>query len=193
MKLRLLALCIPVMLVLAVGFAPAVEEKDKKKEVEKDVPYVPTPKAVVEKMLEMAKVKKTDVVYDLGCGDGRIVCMAAKKFGCKAIGFDIDPDRIKESNANVKSYKVDKLVQIKNENIFKVDLSKASVITMYLLPEVNVKMVPQLKKLKAGSRIVSHDFDIEGYKPDQTVKMKDKEGVEHTIYLFTAPLKPVKK
>jgi len=177
------------MLALAVGLAASAEDK----KVETDVPYVPTPKVVVNKMLEMAKVKKADVVYDLGCGDGRIVCMAAKKYGCKAVGFDIDPKRIKESNANVKEYKVEKLVQIKNENIFKVDLSKASVVTMYLLPEVNVKMVPQLKKMKKGSRIVSHDFDIEGYKPDDEVTVKDKEGTEHKIYLFTIPLKPVKK
>jgi tRNA/tmRNA/rRNA uracil-C5-methylase (TrmA/RlmC/RlmD family) len=160
---------------------------------EPDVIYVPTPQGVVDKMLDLAKVKKTDVVYDLGCGDGRIVVTAAKKYKCKAFGFDIDPKRIKESMANVKKNKVGKLVTIEKKDIFTIDLSKANVVTLYLLPELNVKLIPQLKKMKKGSRIVSHDFDMRGVKPDKvvTVKAKTDEGdeVEKTVYLWTIPLK----
>jgi len=159
-----------------------------------DVVYVPTPNDVVAEMLKTAKVKKTDVVYDLGCGDGRIVVTAAKKYGCKGIGFDIDPQRLKESRENVKKNKVEKLVQIKDQNIFKTDLSKASVITLYLLPSLNKKLVPQLEKMKPGSRIVSHEYDIAGYKPDKTIHLKSREdGAEHTVYLWTIPLKKTKE
>ncbi|MCZ7636457.1 MAG: methyltransferase domain-containing protein [Verrucomicrobia bacterium] len=127
-----------------------------------DVVFVPTPQQVVEKMLELAEVKKGDVLYDLGCGDGRIVVTAAKKYGVKAIGFDIDPKRVEESLANVKSNKVEHLVTIKQADIFTLDLREASVVTLYLLPELNVRLMPQLEKLKPGSRIVSHDFDMRG-------------------------------
>lgn len=169
------------------------KEAPAKKEAEKphrpDVIFVPTPQDVVEKMLEVAKVTKKDLLYDLGCGDGRIVVTAAKKYGCKAIGFDVDPKRIKESLENVKKNKVGKLVKIEQRNIFKLDLSKANVITLYLLPSLNVKLIPQLEKLKPGSRIVSHDFDMKGVKPDKVIRFTDKEKDRHTIYLWTAPLK----
>ena len=157
---------------------------------EPDVIFVPTPQNVVDKMLEMAQVKKGDLVYDLGCGDGRIVVTAAKKYGCKAVGFDIDPQRIKESKENVEKNNVGDLVTIKQEDIFKLDLSKADVVTLYLLPSLNVKLIPQLKKLKPGSRIVSHDFDMKGVKPDKVVTITpgDVYG-DHTVYLWTTPLK----
>ncbi len=161
-------------------------------DVTPDVIYVPTPQAVVDKMLEMAGVKKDDVVYDLGCGDGRIVVTAAKKYGCKAVGFDIDPDRIKEARENVRKNGVGDLVTIKQEDIFKQDLSKASVVTLYLLPELNVKLIPQLEKLKPGSRIVSHDFDMKGVKPKQTFNMHANDDREHTIYLWVTPLEKEK-
>jgi len=157
---------------------------------EPDVVYVPTPPEVVEKMLELAEVKKEDLVYDLGCGDGRIVVMAAKKYGCKAVGYDIDPERIKESLENVEKNNVGHLVTIEQEDIFTLDLSKANVITLYLLPSLNVKLIPQLEKLKPGSRIVSHDFDMKGVTPDKVVEVTSASGqVEHTVYLWTAPLK----
>ena len=154
-----------------------------------DVVFVPTPQPVVEKMLELAKVTKDDVVYDLGCGDGRIVVTAAKKFGCKAYGFDIDPRRIKESNENVQKNGVGDLVTIQQKDIFTLDLSQANVVTLYLLPSLNVKLIPQLEKLKPGSRIVSHDFDMRGVKPDQTVEVTTDNGAEHTVYFWTTPLK----
>jgi tRNA G37 N-methylase Trm5 len=153
-----------------------------------DVIYVPTPQEVVDKMLELAEVKKDDIVYDLGCGDGRIVVTAAKKFGCKSFGFDIDPERIKESNENVKKNKVEELVTIKQEDIFTLDLSKANVVTLYLLPSLNVKLIPQLKKMKDGSRIVSHAFDMRGVKPKQVVKVSTTDGRTHNVYLWVTPL-----
>ena len=160
-------------------------------DVEPDVIYVPTPPEVVDKMLQMAEVKKDDVVYDLGCGDGRIVVTAAKKNGCKAVGYDIDPDRVKEARENVRKNGVGDLVTIKQEDIFKQDLSKASVVTLYLLPHLNVQLIPQLEKLKPGSRIVSHDFPMKGVKPKQVINM-DADGREHTIYLWVTPLEKEK-
>jgi predicted nuclease of predicted toxin-antitoxin system len=161
---------------------------------EPDVVFVPTPQKVVDKMLEMAQVKKDDLVYDLGCGDGRIVVTAAKKFGCRAVGYDISPKRVKESLENVKKNNVGNLVRIEQQDIFTLDLSKANVVTLYLLPSLNVKLIPQLEKLKPGSRIVSHDFDMKGVKPDKTVIIPDEDDDygDHTIYLWTTPLKKEK-
>lgn len=168
----------------------APPEKDKKDLRKPDVVYVPTPQKVVDKMLELAAVKKTDLVYDLGCGDGRIVVTAAKKHGCRAMGFDINPKRVEESLKNVKENKVEKLVKIKLQDIFQLDLRPANVVTLYLLPDLNVKLIPQLEKLKPGSRIVSHDFDMRGVKPDKVVEVKSKDGyAEHKVYLWTTPLK----
>jgi tRNA G37 N-methylase Trm5 len=161
----------------------------EKKLREPDVVYVPTPHDVVERMLDMAKVKKGDVVYDLGCGDGRIVVAAAKR-GAKATGWDINPVRVKEANANVKKNHVGRNAKIILGDIFTLDLSGANVVTLYLLPRLNVKLIPQLKKLKPGSRIVSHDFNMRGVKPDKAVEMTSSEdGWSHTIYLWTTPLK----
>jgi ribosomal protein L11 methylase PrmA len=174
---------------------PAATQQDSKagKERTPDVIYVPTPQEVVDKMLDLAQVKKDDVVYDLGCGDGRIVVTAAKKYGCKAVGFDIDPERIKESAENVKQNEVQNLVEIKKEDIFTLDLSQASVVTLYLLPNLNVKLIPQLKKMKDGSRIVSHSFDMSGVKPKEVIKVADKDGREHTVYLWVTPLQMEKE
>ena len=173
-------------------FSPALEaqQKTSKRETRSpDVIYVPTPQPVVDKMLELAEVKKGDVVYDLGCGDGRIVVTAAKKFGVKAVGFDIDPQRIRESLENVRKNKVEKLVTIKQDDIFTQDLREANVVTLYLLPSLNVKLMPQLAKLKPGSRIVSHDFDMRGAKPAKVVKFtpEGENQREHTIYLWVVP------
>jgi SAM-dependent methyltransferase len=156
-----------------------------------DVIFVPTPMPVVDKMLEMAQVKKGDIVYDLGCGDGRIVVEAAKKYGVKAIGFDIDPQRVAEAVARVKENKVEDLVTIMQADIFTLDLSEATVVTLYLLPSLNVRLMPQLEKLKPGSRIVSHDFDMSGAKPVDTqyVNPEGNEGINsrHTIYKWVVP------
>jgi len=157
---------------------------------EPDVIFVPTPQDVVDKMLELAQVTKDDLLYDLGCGDGRIVITAAKRYGCKAVGYDIDPERVKESLQNVQKNNVGDLVTIEQKDIFTLDLSKASVITLYLLPSLNVKLFPQLDKLKPGSRIVSHDFDMRGVEPDKVIKLQSSyDQEEHKIYLWTTPLK----
>jgi hypothetical protein len=164
--------------------------KTRKATRKPDVIYVPTPQEVVDKMLELAQVKKDDIVYDLGCGDGRIVVTAAKKYGCKCIGYDINPKRIKESLENVEKNNVGDLVRIEQEDIFTLDLSKANVITLYLLPSLNVKLIPQLDKLKPGSRIVSHDFDMRGVTPDKVIEINSDNGYsDHKIYLWTTPLK----
>jgi precorrin-6B methylase 2 len=172
--------------------APKAAKNPPKETRRPDVIFVPTPQEVVDKMLELAEVTKDDLVYDLGCGDGRIVVTAAKKFGCKAVGYDIDPKRIKESQENVEKNNVGDLVRIEQEDIFTLDLSKANVITLYLLPELNVKLIPQLQKLKPGSRIVSHDFAMRGVKPEQVVEVTSGENnYGHTIYMWRTPLQMV--
>ena len=155
-----------------------------------DVIFIPTPQDVVDKMLELAEVKKGDLVYDLGCGDGRILVTAAKRYGCRALGYDLDPDRVKESRENVEKNQLGGLIRIEQKDIFTLDLSEADVITLYLLPSLNVRLIPQLEKLKPGSRIVSHNFDMEGVEPDKVVKLtSSKDQAEHKIYLWTTPLK----
>jgi precorrin-6B methylase 2 len=189
LRVSFVVLAVAVVAVLALSPASSVKADDKKP----DVIYVPTPQDVVDKMLELANVKKDDVVWDLGCGDGRIPVTAAKKFGCKSMGYDVDPKRIEESLENVKKNKVEDLVKIEKKDIFTLDLSPASVVTLYLLPSLNEKLIPQLEKLKPGSRIVSHSFDMKGVKPKQVVKLKSKEtDREHTIYLWTVPLEKEK-
>jgi precorrin-6B methylase 2 len=153
--------------------------------------HVPTPHHVVAKMLEVAKVKKDDVLYDLGCGDGRIVVAAASKYGCRAVGYDIDARKVRQSWESVKAHGVERLARIERRDIFTLDLSKATVITLYLLPEMNEQLIPQLQKLKDGSRIVSHEFALEGIQYDRliTIKSAEDDGVPRDIYLYTVPLK----
>lgn len=166
---------------------PAAQEKDKPAR-EPDVIYVPTPQEVVDRMLQLAQVRPGEVVYDLGCGDARIPVTAAKKFGVKAWGFDINPIRVRESLDNVKAHGVEKLVTIRQQDIFELDLSKADVITLYLLPQLNVKLIPQLDKLKPGCRIVSHDFNMEGVRPKREETYTPSGGREHRIFLWMTPL-----
>jgi len=158
-----------------------------------DVIFVPTPTPVVEKMLELAKPRPGEILYDLGCGDGRICVMAAKKYGVKAFGFDIDPARVRDSLDNVQRNNVQHLVTIKKQDIFQLDLSKADVITLYLLPTLNVKLIPQLDKLKPGCRIVSHDFDMKGVTPKVHINFTPPGGGsrQHQIYLWMTPLNKV--
>ena len=155
-----------------------------------DAIFVPTPQDIVEKMLEVAKVSKDDVLYDLGSGEGRIVITAARVYGCKAIGYEIDKSLVRLARENAEEAKVDDWVRFEDEDLFKADLSEASVITLYLGPELNRKLIRQLEKLRPGSRVVSHEFDMPGIQPDKVVKMvSGEDDVEHTIYLWTTPLK----
>jgi cyclopropane fatty-acyl-phospholipid synthase-like methyltransferase len=169
--------------------ADAAEEKQKSSKTP-DCVYVGTPNDVVDKMLEMAKIKKTDLVYDPGCGDGRMVVTAAKKYGCRGVGFEIDAELVARARKLAEKRKVDKLVEIKDEDIFKLDYSKADVISMYLLPEMIVRLTPQFEKMKAGSRIVAHDYPIRDMAADRVETVTSNEdNVKHTIYLYTLPLK----
>lgn len=153
-----------------------------------DVIFVPTPQEAVERMLALAQIKPGELVYDLGCGDGRIVVTAAKKFGVRAIGVDIDPERVAESRENVRTNNVGHLVTILHADIFDLDLSEADVVTLYLLPSLNVKLMPQLRKLKPGSRIVSYEFDMQGAKPAEIVTdTVPGEEFEYTLYKWVVP------
>ena len=148
-----------------------------------DVIFVPTPQEVVDAMLEVAKVTKNDVVYDLGSGDGRIPITAAKKYGARGIGIDIDPQRIKEANANAEAAGVTDKVKFLNQDLFTTDISQATVVTLYLLPSLNLKLMPKLKAdLKPGTRIVSHAFDMGDWKPEQTLNVNGR-----TVYYWTIP------
>ncbi len=149
-----------------------------------DVPFVPTPDVVVEEILRIASVGPDDFVMDLGSGDGRILIAAARKFGARGIGVDLDPDRIEESNYNAYLQGVSESVTFQQQDLFKFDFSKATVITMYLLPSVNMRLRSRLlNELKPGTRIVSHDFDMEDWQPD------DKSTVRKNVFLWIVPAK----
>jgi ribosomal protein L11 methylase PrmA len=150
-----------------------------------DVIFVPTPQEVVEDMLRLANVQKGDVLYDLGSGDGRIAITAARKYGIKATGIDIDPERIREANENAKKAGVTSLVQFRQEDLFAADFKDATVITLYLLPDLNVKLRPKLwNELKPGTRIVSHQFEMGAWKPEKRLESNGR-----TIYFWTVPPK----
>lgn len=159
---------------------------------EPSVPYVPTPQEVVERMLQIAKVTPADYLIDLGSGDGRIVITAARKFGARGFGVDLNPERIDEANANAKKAGVTDMVTFQQRDLFQTELSEATVITMYLLPRVNLALRPKLLQLKPGTRLVSHDFDMEDWKPDYHVKVDAKEkygnvGGTSDIYFWVVP------
>lgn len=161
--------------------APATTTKTQERPA--DVPYVPTPQSVVERMLVLGQVDKNDLVYDLGSGDGRIPITAAQKYGARGVGIDIDPERIQEANANARKAGVSDRVQFVQQDLFKTDLSKATVVTLYLLPDVNLKLRPKLlQELKPGTRIVSHAFDMGNWKPEQVEQVDGK-----TVYVWTVP------
>ena len=146
---------------------------------ELDVPYVPTPQAVVDKMLELADLKSGEVLLDLGSGDGRIPITAAKKYGVQATGVDLNPVRVQEANENAKRERVTDKVTFKEQDLFETDLTQADVITMYLLTRINMKLRPQLMKLKPGTRIVSHSFSMGDWQPDKTVRIDGRD-----VYLW---------
>ena len=160
------------------------------------VPYVPTPQAVVDRMLEMAKVTAADYLIDLGSGDGRIVVTAAKKFGARGFGVDLNPLRIDEANANARKMGVTDKVAFYQRNLFDTDLSQATVITMYLLPRVNLELRPKLLQLKPGTRLVSHDFDMGDWKADASARMDANDkfsgaGGDSDVYFWVVPAKAV--
>jgi SAM-dependent methyltransferase len=151
-----------------------------------DVMYVPTPVPVVNEMLRLATVKSNDVVYDLGSGDGRIVIAAAQQRGASGVGIDINPDRIREANQNAQKAGVTDRVQFRQQDLFQTDFSKATVVTLYLLPELNVKLRPKLlRELKPGTRIVSHAFDMGDWKPQHVVEVNGRK-----VYYWVVPENP---
>jgi SAM-dependent methyltransferase len=150
-------------------------------------PYVPTPQDVVEQMLDLARVTSGDVVYDLGCGDGRLVITAAKKHGARGVGIDFDPERIAESKANAKQAGVDHLVSFRQQDAMQTDVSGATVVTLYLLSSSNLKLRPMLtKQLKPGARIVSHAFSMGDWEPERSVDFRDSNGSTRRLYLWRA-------
>ncbi|MDQ4120642.1 MAG: methyltransferase domain-containing protein [Acidobacteriota bacterium] len=153
-----------------------------------EVPYVPTHMMVVDKMLEMADVKGTDVLWDLGSGDGRIPVIAAQRFGTRGVGVDIDPQRIKEANENAQKNGVTDKVRFIKDDLFNVDFSEATVVTLYLLPDVNLRLRPKLLELlKPGTRIVSHNYDMGKWQPEKTEVVKTPDNVDHIVYFWRIP------
>jgi len=147
--------------------------------------YVPTPHEVVDRMLELARVRKGDLVYDLGSGDGRIVITAAQRYGVKAVGFEIDPGLVKNSRDSIRAAGLEHLVEIRKQDIRTVDLSPASVLTMYLHPAANLRLRSAImRQLKPGARVVSHDFGMGNWKPDRIDQLTDSAGYSRTIYLW---------
>jgi SAM-dependent methyltransferase len=156
-----------------------------------DVPYVPTTEEAVKVMLKLADVKSSDIVYDLGCGDGRIVIAAAKEYGAHGVGIDINPERIKEANANAKRAGVENLVRFEQEDLFRADIHQATVVTLFLLRSVNLKLRPKLlRDLKPGTRIVSNTFDMGDWKPVKEESLGDSgdnDTLSHQFFLWIVP------
>ncbi len=161
-----------------------------------DVPFVPTTERAVEAMLDLAKVTKNDLVYDLGCGDGRIVITAAKKYGARGVGIDINPERIAEARANAKREGVEHLVKFIEQDLFEADIRESSVVTLFLLSSVNLKLRPKLlAELKPGTRVVSNTFDMGDWKPDKEFSLDDNgedSYLSHKFFLWIIPQKQAK-
>src|SRR5437899_10289720 len=177
MRFRKSLLCSLIAAVLSVTVVSAQEAQPRR---QPDVPYVPTTGPAVEAMLKLAGVRKTDVVYDLGCGDGRIVIAAAKNIGARAVGIDINPVRISEAKENAKKAGVEKLVRFEENDLFQADIHEASVVTLFLLPDVNLRLRPKLiQDLKPGTRIVSNTFDMGDWKAEKEVTVGEADDGQY--------------
>jgi cyclopropane fatty-acyl-phospholipid synthase-like methyltransferase len=152
-----------------------------------DIGYIPSPPEVVQTMLELASIQPNDVLYDLGCGDGRIVIAAAQQFGIRAVGIDINPDRVREAQALAEAAGVGDRVTFRQGDLFTSTVEDATVVTLYLLPHLNTRLLPHLRQqLKPGTRIVSHDFDMEKqWEPQQSVRLSNEE--ESTVFVWILP------
>lgn len=171
--------------VIALESTPATSQSAVAQAKQPDVIYVPTPQERVDAMLKMARLKKGEKIYDLGCGDGRIAVSAARDYGARAVCVEIDPVRLAEARTNVKNAKVEKLVEVRQQDLFETDFSDADVVTLYLLPDLNERLKPKLQgALRPGSRVVSHAFDMGTWKPD---KQMDVAGAP--LYLWVIPAK----
>jgi uncharacterized protein (TIGR03000 family) len=168
------------------GDFESIDLREPGKRPKTDVEYEPTPQKVVDALLRLAKITSKDMVWDLGCGDGRIPVTAAKEYACKAFGFDIDPERVKDSLANVRKHGVERLVTIEQGDIFKLDLSKGpTIVTLYLLPSLNAKLLSQLRKLSPGTRVISVAHRMADIKPDEQIVV-DTELGQFDVYLWKA-------
>jgi tRNA A58 N-methylase Trm61 len=186
MRLHRAFVALALVLAAWLPIAPTVAQPLKPLEKEPEVPYVPTHEKVVAEMLKVAKVGKNDVLYDLGSGDGRIVITAAKRFGTRGVGIDIDPVRVKEARENAAKAGVTDRVRFMQQDLFETDIKEATVVTLYLLPEVNLRLRPKLlSDLKPGTRIVSHNYDMGDWSPLKTLQVRVPE--EHTIYFWVVP------
>ena len=154
-----------------------------------DVPYVPTHQTIVDEMLAMAEVTGSDVLYDLGSGDGRIPITAAKKFGTRGVGIDLNPVRIREANEKAQEAGVTDKVRFIEGDLFQQDFSGATVVTLYLLPDVNIKLRPKILAMKPGTRVVSHNYNMGDWEPEKMKTMRTPDGVEHYIYFWRVPEK----
>jgi SAM-dependent methyltransferase len=183
-------LFLPLLLAMALA-APAQNTKPSR---QPDVPYVPTTEPAVEEMLKLARVTKNDVVYDLGCGDGRIVIAAAKQYGARGVGIDINPERIAEANENAKKAGVTHLVKFIEQDLFEANFREASVVTLFLLTEVNLRLRPKLlEQLKPGTRVVSNTFEMGDWKPEKETKLNGEDSeysyLSSKFFLWTIPAK----
>jgi SAM-dependent methyltransferase len=166
----------------SVGLAYA-EEQDRDSTY--IAPFVPTPQEVVDRMLDLAQVSHGDLLYDLGSGDGRIVITAARRYGAQAVGFEIDPALVTHSKRNIKEAGMETLAEIREQDVRTVDLSPASVVTMYLYPGANLRLrAAIMRQLKPGSRVISHDFSMGDWQPDRVERITDSAGFVRTIYLW---------
>jgi SAM-dependent methyltransferase len=182
---RPVAVALALLVPLLSPVAPAAQVPAAAFDETRLAPFVPTPQEVVDRMLQMAEVKQDDVVYDLGCGDGRLVITAAKRYGARGVGVDIDPARIAESKAAAKAAGVEHLVEFRQQDALTVDVSPASVVTLYLLTAANLKLRPTLQKtLKPGARIVSHQFGMGEWVPTRTETITDQRGTTRLLYLW---------
>jgi len=157
-----------------------------------DVPYIPTTVTAVKAMLELADVKRSDIVYDLGCGDGRIVIAAAKRYGARGVGIDIDPVLVREAKGNARQAGVEKLVEFREQDLFQANFREATVVTLFLLPAINKRLLPQLEALKPGTRIVSNTFEIGEWKPVREIVVEDDPNDDyyfgsHRLFLWIVP------
>ena len=188
MRFHKLTVCGFAVLVLFTSLAVAQTSPPKH---QLDVPYVPTTEEAVKAMLKLAGVRKSDIVFDLGCGDGRIVIAAAKEYAAHGVGIDINPERIQEAEENAKKAGVEKLVRFEENDLFDADIHEATVVTLFLLNSVNLKLRPKLlKDLKPGTRIVSNTFDMGDWKPDKELTLDDTGddiGLSHKFFLWVVP------
>ena len=188
--MRFYKLTVRSLAILLLSLSLAVAQSSQPKH-EPDVPYVPTTEAAVKAMLKLAEVKRTDIVYDLGCGDGRIVIAAAKEYGAHGVGIDINPERIAEAKENARKAGVENLVRFEEKDLFDADIHDANVVTLFLLGSVNLKLRPKLlKDLKPGTRVVSNTFGMGDWKPDKELRVGDPvEGfsLSHKLFLWIIP------